>query len=1028
MDSSANLQSILALAVPPRAVSKVASFAAEIAERDVSSTLITRVLAGYGFSNELLLRVFQSSALTFALQISEFLNLYNVDRREFREFALWLSGLERTRIELEYLKISESTPATEAVRERYGLASAAGVSAESHAPFGSTSVPGRSVELEAEKVGNASVQGAREPSPTIETDSSKRSRPRQTDSESPSKPRTTLTERELSQKRIQDQSEKIKSFTDLANRKLFVPASLSAGFMVGTASAQSFTSEPTTISPVTRSFSAPAKAPSFQDYEQSQVLVSSKQDSRLATEMKAASTGSTSRRSSARDQAPESPPRVLQGTALREEMAPLGAPAHLRPMGGGLSFSASTILAAQSLVPPSSNFPQSDKWPPDSLNGQNEILPVPETRTKKQVVRDGRDPNAGILDTASEPPYVQAERGQSSKSLASLDVILRPFLAAIASGLFVDAAASFLKPLSSEESPKEVVGGGLTRLGIDGAIARRTISLNAPSNRSPKGEGESWPFEGMEVQDKGVAAQPKGAIARAELAEVTLIAPPMQVASEQSEVAGTGVAFSWRRLASGIGELDEAGLAHLSRTTPPGAELIFPAIHRDSLGPNAVNLRLDRGFATRLIESYGVANASAVAHRSAVLSRLQTSPLSVPTLHGRIVPVKDPIGHSPDLLGESPSGQTGALGEVGKGQATRGATLGFLGIPVRIAPSLAARADVAAEVAVRQEVDAASNKFMVRPKDFAGIRDRVLTGFQSVTAEPDEGDWRKAAPRYGLAASKPASLLAPDIRKPDSGSAPEPRSDVNQDRGFLAPSSRSLTQIPSSLIGGAKRDTGKPAQADDHFPMLQQEDSLDSSRSRPRSPALGDYPVSPQIRLRDPQTQFEGDFDVQAGSAHPLQPSGRSMVAPALRMPSEPRNILPPTSPIDEQPVLGDVTASLPPGRHTEIEYERRPQIGQPRMLQTIKTASSTTAQNAPDRLLTAATAPQPISRQMVQRSQHTPTEPERGPMAETKKTEQRRHLSESDRTSDVNSMAAAVWSLLRARLSAEAVRQGKYR
>jgi hypothetical protein len=92
----------------------------------------------------------------------------------------------------------------------------------------------------------------------------------------------------------------------------------------------------------------------------------------------------------------------------------------------------------------------------------------------------------------------------------------------------------------------------------------------------------------------------------------------------------------------------------------------------------------------------------------------------------------------------------------------------FLGMPVRLAPSLGGKPALADEVAVRG--GAGGSAQTVRPNDFTSLRSKLFPSFHSIHAEPDKHAWEQAAPRFGLRDSKPTTLLAPDARVPLSHS------------------------------------------------------------------------------------------------------------------------------------------------------------------------------------------------------------------------------------------------------------------
>ncbi len=256
---------------------------------------------------------------------------------------------------------------------------------------------------------------------------------------------------------------------------------------------------------------------------------------------------------------------------------------------------------------------------------------------------------------------------------------------------------------------------------------------------------------------------PRSASLRPEMGQITLIAPPMNVASSQAERGGVATAFDWNTLAMGAGPLDEAGWTRLKSTLPPDAQLIYPALPPGSAG---VNLPLAPGLLQSLLaQGYAPGTADMAAEASRKGAQGGAARSSSPALPGRIVPVGTPPGAQAGLL-ETPGSNSaaGSLAEAGHGQAKRGGALDFLGMPVRLAPSLGGKPELAAEVAARHGGAESGSPVVVRPELFAPLRDRLFPQYQSVAAEMDRGAWNKAAPAYGLRDSDPATLLSPDAR------------------------------------------------------------------------------------------------------------------------------------------------------------------------------------------------------------------------------------------------------------------------
>lgn len=289
------------------------------------------------------------------------------------------------------------------------------------------------------------------------------------------------------------------------------------------------------------------------------------------------------------------------------------------------------------------------------------------------------------------------------------------------------------------------------------------------------------------------------------LGEVTVVSPPVTVASEQAERRGAAVAFDWPVLARSAGQLDAAGLTRLREILPPGAQAIYPALPRESLPTNAVNLRLAPSLLKPLLaQAYG-SDAVGIAGSAAATASAFSAPANVPTL-GRIVPARRPAGEGAGVIGAGAPTVAGALAEAGGGQARRTPMLDFLGMPVRLAPSLGGRAELRDELAARGVSDQGTPVTAVRPHVFGTLRQHLFPGLQTVHAEPDKSAWRKAAPHFGMRDAEPTTVLAPDSRlKPLGAHSPRPQLGAVAPSGMDAPgglSSFGILDRMGGRIGG----------------------------------------------------------------------------------------------------------------------------------------------------------------------------------------------------------------------------------
>lgn len=261
------------------------------------------------------------------------------------------------------------------------------------------------------------------------------------------------------------------------------------------------------------------------------------------------------------------------------------------------------------------------------------------------------------------------------------------------------------------------------------------------------------------------------------LGQITLVSPPLQVASQESERAGTAVAFKVQDIAKGAGPLDAAGLAMLQKSLPPGAQAIYPALPPGSLGAQAVNMSLAPSLLNQILsQGYGPQAGQMAGPMAASAAAAMPIGRGMGPMQASIVPTAQrPTDASAGVLGGKSRGAAGSLDEAGAGNAGRHGALDFLGMPVRLAPSLSGSADVKHEAEARKVLPSGSAAIL-RPNAFGPLRDKVFPAMGTVNAEPDKTAWRHAAPSFGLRDAQPHTILSPDSRiKPPHAGAPMPQ-------------------------------------------------------------------------------------------------------------------------------------------------------------------------------------------------------------------------------------------------------------
>ena len=332
------------------------------------------------------------------------------------------------------------------------------------------------------------------------------------------------------------------------------------------------------------------------------------------------------------------------------------------------------------------------------------------------------------------------------------------------------------------------------------------------------------------------------------LGQITLVSPPVQVASQASERAGSAVAFDVRDLAKGTGALDALGLAMLKNALPPGAQAIYPALPAGQLGPQAVNLPLAPSLLSQIMTTGYGPQAAAM---SGTLASLASSSHSASSGGGGAMPAKivptaqRPVDSSTGPLAGNAASGPGSLAHAGAADASRGGALGFLGMPVRLAPSLSGDASVK-QAAEARKVLPPGAAAVVRPTEFAALRSKVFTGMNTVHAEPDQTAWQQAAPSFGLRDAEPHTILSPDARiKPPHPSAPLPQ----MAGGGASPLSKALNA--ATLIAPAASAALGPGSRPLGGPLLQQAGAAKAAAS------LGSLP-SFQPRMATPAGMAAG--------------------------------------------------------------------------------------------------------------------------------------------------------------------------
>lgn len=249
--------------------------------------------------------------------------------------------------------------------------------------------------------------------------------------------------------------------------------------------------------------------------------------------------------------------------------------------------------------------------------------------------------------------------------------------------------------------------------------------------------------------------------------QITLFAPPVTVASDRLSDAGSGVALQWSALSAGTAPLDAAGLQQIQMLLPDGVQAIYPALPPGALGTDGVNLPLAPSLARQLIGmGYGIDDpGAAMTASSMALAQRGGSPVAQ-TLLGSWVPVARPMQQPASLL-DPDSAEAGLDFPLG-GAARHDGPLDFLGLPVRLAPTLQSDTRLRDLQDAKASGSSHPGPYVVRPEDFWPLASGAFDSFQSLEAQPDVPAWQRAAPEFGLPDATPSALLSPGYSGPDS--------------------------------------------------------------------------------------------------------------------------------------------------------------------------------------------------------------------------------------------------------------------
>ncbi len=216
------------------------------------------------------------------------------------------------------------------------------------------------------------------------------------------------------------------------------------------------------------------------------------------------------------------------------------------------------------------------------------------------------------------------------------------------------------------------------------------------------------------------------------MGQVTLVAPPIKVASPDFAKKGGAISFDWRQMAKGATDLNPSSFEELKKILPAGSQALYPALPLGSLGPSAVNVPLAAETIAALVEQgYGKPPAG----WAQSIEALSWSMPASQALTGSVIPTGSPAtGDAP--LSHAASGgfgypQTYAHGDTPR----RTGLLDFLGIPTRIAPSPGSPHALRDRHVASSDLRSSPTS-VISPQVFSGFQRKALPHFQTISAQP----------------------------------------------------------------------------------------------------------------------------------------------------------------------------------------------------------------------------------------------------------------------------------------------------
>ncbi|RYG44017.1 hypothetical protein EON79_15820, partial [bacterium] len=270
--------------------------------------------------------------------------------------------------------------------------------------------------------------------------------------------------------------------------------------------------------------------------------------------------------------------------AYREESKEsLFAPRSSAPVGGAQWIDGSrltTLLLAEAMV--ARMMPQTEMESP---------LPSLIYRAPRRRTTEGESfPEEG--EGISKPRFLQrsplgvADR-ESEIGIAPRFRTGEAATPALAFARTVEARAKGVAPTRGEE--------GAFDQSPTGVEARATRASNVPGKARTEPIGQAaqaalraWP-----------SADPR-------YGSLTLVAPPLRIASAKEERAGAAAELEWPKLQRHLAPLGPSDVERLHAMLPPGTQALYPSLPAASLGPSAFNVPLDaQAIESLVVDGFG---------------------------------------------------------------------------------------------------------------------------------------------------------------------------------------------------------------------------------------------------------------------------------------------------------------------------------------------------------------------------------------------------------------------------------------